>query len=68
MKNLAKKMWKWTGKTFRLLDTAPHHDLFPKTNPLATKRTLRHPKKRTPLPLREQMKAEFRNRMRVREK
>ena len=68
MKKVTKQLWKLTGKTFRLLDSPPQHELFPKTNPLAVHRTLLHPKKKAPLPLREQMQREFRNWNRVREK
>ena len=67
-KTTRKKLWKLSVKTFQMLDSAPRHELTPKTNPLATKRTWRHPRKRQPLPILQQMKLEFRNWNRIRAK
>lgn len=68
MRKWRKTMWKLAFRTFQAFDTPPQHDLNPKTNPMARRRTLRHPKRGTPLPVHKQMKAEFRNWTRVRTK
>lgn len=68
MRKTTKTMWKLCYKTFRLMDTSPHHDLWPKTNPMATRRVKWSRKRRKPLPLKTQMKLEFLNYNRIREK